>query len=553
MFPLRGLMFAMQQEFNVQLEDETGRSIKPYFGELNFSITLNEIPEANVSSDRRQFLLKQLKTDRQTVHHLPRMVPNPDTPTVQQLTYNSQYWAGSTVSLQNESIYDTVNNDYVDDPDEYDFPEDGHVYPNDTTFVQPSWPQCFFEGTKVGIFTSGITNQMQPITVTQISRWINSKTDAKLENTYSRARLIVTLLRAENLCGSVGSPLTTTNIQKSKLINSRGMEKALLGRPLSSDEGQIPSPVTHLRLGKTTHHSFIYPRSFNPSWHQEFEFKLRCGEHTYLAVKVIDTSTALQPVLFEAYLNLTMLLPDWTQCFTLKNNIPRQAGEVILLATLTGFSQPPDSISPNMSSGRVSQESTTSVDPREEIVPIPPANSQVSPELLEIIKSHYTLSRTFESREDVGWLYVYVITARELMSKDRNGKSDPYCIIRVLNRCAHTSTVYKTLNPTWNQAFVFPVTDIWTALQIFVMDEDKDSSEFLGRVSIPLIQLTTLRRRWYVLKDRNLDKRYKGEVFIETHLVYNPVRNRLNKRREQRKVNRTTFSLCLFYPTKLVL
>ncbi|KAF8565120.1 hypothetical protein P879_07722 [Paragonimus westermani] len=82
MFPLRGLMFAMQQEFNVQLEDETGRSIKPYFGELNFSITLNEIPEANVSSDRRQFLLKQLKTDRQTVHHLPRMVPNPDTPTV---------------------------------------------------------------------------------------------------------------------------------------------------------------------------------------------------------------------------------------------------------------------------------------------------------------------------------------------------------------------------------------------------------------------------------------------------------------------------------------
>ncbi|KAA3673953.1 uncharacterized protein DEA37_0013530, partial [Paragonimus westermani] len=183
---------------------------------------------------------------------------------VQQLTYNSQYWTGSTVSLQNEPIYDTLTNDYVDDPDEYDFPDDGHVYPNDTTFVQPSWPQCFFEGTKVGMFTSGITNQMQPITITHISRWINSKTEAKLENTYSRARLIVTLLRAENLCGSVVSPLTTANIQKSKLINSKGMEKALLGRPLLSDEGQTPSPVTHLRLGKTTHHSFRLGLNLNP-------------------------------------------------------------------------------------------------------------------------------------------------------------------------------------------------------------------------------------------------------------------------------------------------
>lgn len=55
------------------------------------------------------------------------------------------------------------------------------------------------------------------------------------------------------------------------------------------------------------------------------------------------------------------------------------------------------------------------------------------------------------------------------------------------------------------------------------MDQDK-SSDFLGRVAIPLMRIHNNERRWYALKDQKLLGRAKGSILLEMELVYNPVR-----------------------------
>jgi Ca2+-dependent lipid-binding protein len=54
---------------------------------------------------------------------------------------------------------------------------------------------------------------------------------------------------------------------------------------------------------------------------------------------------------------------------------------------------------------------------------------------------------------DVGHLTVKVYRATGLASADIGGKSDPFCVLQLVNSRLQTQTEYKTLNPTWNKIF----------------------------------------------------------------------------------------------------
>lgn len=43
--------------------------------------------------------------------------------------------------------------------------------------------------------------------------------------------------------------------------------------------------------------------------------------------------------------------------------------------------------------------------------------------------------------------------AENLASADINGKSDPFCVLELVNERLRTSTDYKTLSPVWNKLF----------------------------------------------------------------------------------------------------
>ena len=59
----------------------------------------------------------------------------------------------------------------------------------------------------------------------------------------------------------------------------------------------------------------------------------------------------------------------------------------------------------------------------------------------------------------------------DLAAKDANGLSDPYVkfFLRGTNKAAHKSkTVYKDLNPVWDERFVIPVEDPFVPIDIKV-------------------------------------------------------------------------------------
>jgi Ca2+-dependent lipid-binding protein len=52
-------------------------------------------------------------------------------------------------------------------------------------------------------------------------------------------------------------------------------------------------------------------------------------------------------------------------------------------------------------------------------------------------------------------IYVNIIRARNLISKDIGGTSDPYVTVTIGPFTAKTSTRRRNLNPEWNESFSF--------------------------------------------------------------------------------------------------
>ncbi|XP_022869291.1 protein QUIRKY-like [Olea europaea var. sylvestris] len=91
-------------------------------------------------------------------------------------------------------------------------------------------------------------------------------------------------------------------------------------------------------------------------------------------------------------------------------------------------------------------------------------------------------------------LVVEVIEARDLLPKDGQGSSSPYVMVDFDGQKRRTSTVYKNLNPVWNEALEFIVSDPKTMefeeLNVEVYNDKKHSNgnarknHFLGRVKL---------------------------------------------------------------------
>ncbi|KAE8753209.1 hypothetical protein FOCC_FOCC000132 [Frankliniella occidentalis] len=136
--------------------------------------------------------------------------------------------------------------------------------------------------------------------------------------------------------------------------------------------------------------------------------------------------------------------------------------------------------------------------------------------------------QSFNNLRDVGHLTVKVFRAQGLAAADLGGKSDPFCVLELVNARLQTQTEYKTLAPQWNKIFTFNVKDINSVLEITVYDEDRDHKvEFLGKLAVPLIRVRSGEKRWYCLKDKNLTSRAKGnnpQILLEMTVIWNQIR-----------------------------
>jgi len=124
----------------------------------------------------------------------------------------------------------------------------------------------------------------------------------------------------------------------------------------------------------------------------------------------------------------------------------------------------------------------------------------------------------------VGFLQISVKSARNLGAFDPDGFSDPFCVLS-LEGCTsatklRTKVINKTLNPVWNEDFVFHVLKDYdpskVELLISLFDKDAIGSDDMGFLKFRLSELISEPRTsgWYAVQPplgyRKTDK--LGEV-----------------------------------------
>ncbi|KAF7804125.1 FT-interacting protein 1 [Senna tora] len=131
------------------------------------------------------------------------------------------------------------------------------------------------------------------------------------------------------------------------------------------------------------------------------------------------------------------------------------------------------------------------------------------------------LTSTYDLVEQMQYLYVRVVKAKDLPGKDVTGSCDPYCEVKLGNYKGTTRHFEKKSNPEWNQVFAFSKDRIQASvLEVTVKDKDVVKDDFIGRVLFDLNEVpkrvppdSPLAPQWYRLEDRKGDKA-KGELML---------------------------------------
>lgn len=93
----------------------------------------------------------------------------------------------------------------------------------------------------------------------------------------------------------------------------------------------------------------------------------------------------------------------------------------------------------------------------------------------------------------VARLGINIISASGLRGADRNGQSDPYCVVRCPGRPKskyQTKVIQFSLNPVWRESCEIEEFFAGDELEFAVYDKDVSGRECLGKISIPQASLT---------------------------------------------------------------
>lgn len=131
-------------------------------------------------------------------------------------------------------------------------------------------------------------------------------------------------------------------------------------------------------------------------------------------------------------------------------------------------------------------------------------------------------SSTYDLVEQMHYLYVNVVKARDLPIMDVNGSLDPYVEVKVGNYKGVTKHLEKNQNPVWRQIFAFAKERLQSNfLEVNVKDKDTFSKDdFVGRVVLDISEVPTrvppdspLAPQWYRLENKKGEK-FRGEIMI---------------------------------------
>ncbi|XP_075414000.1 multiple C2 and transmembrane domain-containing protein 2 [Tenrec ecaudatus] len=286
------------------------------------------------------------------------------------------------------------------------------------------------------------------------------------------------------------------SLRKNQLWNGIISITLLEGKNVSG--GSLAEMFVLLKLGDQRYKSKTLCKSANPQWREQFDFHYFSDRMGILDIEVWGKDGKKhEDRLGTCRVDIAALPLKQANC--LKLPLENGLGSLLMLVTLTpcaGVSVSDLCVCPL-------------ADPSE--------RKQIS--------QRYSVRNSLKDMKDIGLLQVKVLKAVDLLAADFSGKSDPFCLLELGNDRLQTHTIYKNLNPEWNKVFTFPIKDIHDVLEVTVFDEDGDKPpDFLGKVAIPLLSIRDGQATCYVLKSKDLEQAFKGLIYLEMDLIYNPVK-----------------------------
>ncbi|CAH1437992.1 unnamed protein product [Lactuca virosa] len=132
------------------------------------------------------------------------------------------------------------------------------------------------------------------------------------------------------------------------------------------------------------------------------------------------------------------------------------------------------------------------------------------------------LTCTYDLVEQMQYLYVRVVKAKELPHKDVTGSCDPYVEVKLGNYKGITRHFEKKSNPEWDHVFAFSQDRIQSSfVEIIVKDKDVVLDDFIGRILFELHDVprrvppdSPLAPQWYKLEDKRGEKLKHGEIML---------------------------------------
>lgn len=132
-------------------------------------------------------------------------------------------------------------------------------------------------------------------------------------------------------------------------------------------------------------------------------------------------------------------------------------------------------------------------------------------------------SSTYDLVEQMHYIYVSVVKARDLPVMDVSGSVDPYVEVKLGNYKGITKHLEKNQNPVWKQIFAFSKERQQSnLLEVTVKDKDFVKDDFVGKVIFDLLEVplrvppdSPLAPQWYKLADKKGDKSHRlGEIML---------------------------------------
>ncbi|KAL7194279.1 hypothetical protein ACSBR1_034653 [Camellia fascicularis] len=134
---------------------------------------------------------------------------------------------------------------------------------------------------------------------------------------------------------------------------------------------------------------------------------------------------------------------------------------------------------------------------------------------------------TYDLVEQMYYLYVRVVKAKDLPPNTVTGSCDPYVVVKLGNFKGKTQRFEKKTNPQWNEVFAFSKERSHCSdLEVFVRDRELvGRDDIIGKVTFDMNEVPTrvppdspLAPQWYRLEHRKGETKVKGEIMLAVWL-----------------------------------